>query len=93
MEQLKRFIKIGTHIEEVGTYDSKGIQRSNAGGDYREKYALENGTAQLVTVNGDKCYRFTYAKENEYQDANGAIYNTNGKRGLIKAERKKVSIW
>ena len=47
--------------------------------DYREKYALENGTAQLVTVNGEKCYRFTYAKENEYQDANGAIYNTKRK--------------
>lgn len=46
---------------------------------YREKFALENGTAQLVTVNGEKCYRFTYSKENEYQDANGAIYNTKRK--------------
>ena len=46
---------------------------------YREKFALENGVAQLVTVNGDMCYRFTYSKEHEYQDANGAIYNTKRK--------------
>lgn len=46
---------------------------------YREKYALENGTVQLVTVNDEKCYRFTYPTENEYQDANGAIYNTKRK--------------
>lgn len=46
---------------------------------YREKYALENGVSHPVTVNGDRCYRFTYPTTNEYQDANGAIYNTKQK--------------
>lgn len=58
---------------------AKEYKEAMQAADYREKYALENGTAQPVTVNGEKCYRFTYAKENEYQDANGAIYNTKRK--------------
>ena len=46
---------------------------------WREKYALQNGTSQPVMVNGERCYRFAYSKENEYQGANGAIYNPRRK--------------
>lgn len=49
---------------------------------WREKYALYHGTAQPVTVDGDKCYKFTYPEENEYQDANGAVYNTKRKKWI-----------
>lgn len=47
----------------------------NAGG-FRERYAMENGNATTVYINGDKCIKYTYSSHAEYQDANGAIYNT-----------------
>ena len=47
---------------------------------YRERYALENGHRAVVYINGEKCYKFTYSKYIEYQDANGATYNTVQKR-------------
>lgn len=43
---------------------------------YRERYAMDNGNKSIIYVNGNKCYKFTYSKYNEYQDANGAIYDT-----------------
>jgi hypothetical protein len=47
----------------------------SAGG-LRERYAMEYGNRATVYINGEKCYKFTYSKYKEYQDANGAIYNT-----------------
>lgn len=46
----------------------------NAG--YRERFAMEHGNASVVYINGHKCKKYTYSKYNEYQDANGAIYDT-----------------
>ena len=43
---------------------------------WRERYAMEYGNRAIVYINGEKCYKFTYSKYKEYQDANGAIYNT-----------------
>lgn len=43
---------------------------------FRERYAMDNGNRSTVYINGHKCYKFTYSKYNEYQDANGAIYDT-----------------
>lgn len=48
--------------------------RKTAG--YRELYALTYGHGQIIFVNSEKCIRFTYSKDDPYQDANGAIYNT-----------------
>lgn len=45
-------------------------------GGYRERYAMEHGNKSTVYVNGNKCYKFTYSTHTEYQDANGAIYDT-----------------
>lgn len=42
--------------------------------------ALENGHRTVVYINGEKCYKFTYSKYIEYQDANGATYNIAQKR-------------
>lgn len=45
-------------------------------GGYRERYAMENGNKTITYRNGQKCFKFTYSPNEEYQDANGAIYNT-----------------
>lgn len=55
------------------------VEAYNAAG-YREKYAMENGNKGTVYVNGHKCYKFTYSKSVDYQDANGALYDTVEKR-------------
>lgn len=43
---------------------------------YRERYAMEHGNKRIIYINGNKCYKYTYSKHKEYQDANGAIYDT-----------------
>ena len=43
---------------------------------YRERFAMDNGNKTTIYINGHKCYKFTYSKYKEYQDANGAIYDT-----------------
>lgn len=51
------------------------ITAYNAGG-YRERYAMEHGNKSILYVHGNKCYKFTYSPHHNYQDANGAIYDT-----------------
>jgi hypothetical protein len=48
--------------------------RTRAG--YRENYAMDNGKVSVVYHGNHKCYEFTYSSDNEYQDANGALYDT-----------------
>lgn len=43
---------------------------------YREKYAMKHGTVKTVYHGSHKCYEFTYSEQDEYQDANGALYDT-----------------
>lgn len=43
---------------------------------YREKYAMSNGQSEVVVINKHRCYKFTYSEDDEYQDANGATYDT-----------------
>ena len=43
---------------------------------YRELYAIKNGNKTPTYINGNLCYKFTYDTKKEYQDANGAIYDT-----------------
>ena len=61
MKKLK--IHGGTHEQFI-----------NAG--YRERFAMEHGNASVICIDGHKCKKYTYSKYNEYQDANGAIYDT-----------------
>jgi hypothetical protein len=51
-------------------------------GGFRERYAMEHGNATTLYINGDKCIKYSYSKFNEYQDANGAIYNTTTKQWI-----------
>ena len=47
---------------------------------YRERYAMEHGTKETRTENGHKLWVFNYSPADQYQDANGAIYDvTEGK--------------
>lgn len=60
-------------------YTSTEMQTAYDVGGYRERYAMENGNKAVVYVNGHKCFKFTYSSRNEYQDANGATYDTVAK--------------
>lgn len=53
----------------------------NAGG-WRERYAMEHGNATTVYINGNKCIKYTYSTAAEYQDANGATYDTIKKQWI-----------
>lgn len=57
-------------------YKSLEMQKAYSAGGFRERYAMENGNKTVVYVHGQKCYKFTYSTKKEYQDANGATYNT-----------------
>ena len=42
---------------------------------FREKYAIEHGTAKRKTENGHILYIFSYSKADQFQDGNGATYD------------------
>ena len=50
------------------------IARREAG--YRELYAIKHGNKQVIFINGHKCYKWTYSTAIQYQDANGATFDT-----------------
>lgn len=52
------------------------MKEAKATAGWRESYAMDNGRRYTVYHNGEKCYTWKYSKSNEYQDANGATYNT-----------------
>ena len=55
-------------------------QYLNAG--WRERYAMDNGNRNVIYISGHKCYKYTYDKYREYQDANGATYDTVTERWI-----------
>lgn len=57
-------------------YKSPEMKEAYKNGGYREHYAMENGNKTIVYVAGRKCFKFTYSNKKEYQDANGATYDT-----------------
>lgn len=42
---------------------------------YRERYAMDHGTASRKVLNGHTVLVFRYSKYDPYQDANGATYD------------------
>lgn len=54
----------------------KTMQNAYLSAGYREKHAMDNGNREIKTIRGHKCYVFTYPLGDEYQDANGATYDT-----------------
>lgn len=49
---------------------------------WRERYAMETGNTTTIYIGGHKCLKFTYSSKKEYQDANGATYNTITKKWI-----------
>lgn len=60
-------------------FRSLEMKKAYEKGGFRERFAMENGNRSTVFINGHKCYKFTYSKNKEYQDANGALYDTETK--------------
>lgn len=57
-------------------YKSKEMIAAYENGGYRERYTMENGRKSIIYVNGHKCFKFTYSKWKDFQDGNGAIFDT-----------------
>lgn len=57
-------------------FNSIELQKAYNAGGFRERYAMEHGNKSVIYVHGEKCYKYTYSTKLEYQDANGATYNT-----------------
>ena len=53
-------------------------QRSKAyeAGGFRERYAMDNGTENVIRFNDHVCLRYDYDHNDPYQDANGAMWDT-----------------
>ena len=58
------------------TFESTELKEAYKAAGFRERYAMENGKKTITTIRGHKCYKFTYPETHEYQDANGAAYDT-----------------
>ena len=57
-------------------FKSDEMQKAWTAAGFRERYAMEHGNRTTIYINGEKCYKFTYSSYTDYQDANGATYNT-----------------
>lgn len=60
-------------------YKSVEMREAYAAGGFRERYAMEHGHKTIIYLNGCKLLKFTYSSRAEYQDANGATYDTTRK--------------
>ena len=57
-------------------FKSETMKKAYNTAGFRERYAMENGNRTTVYINGHKCIKFTYSTSKEYQDANGATFDT-----------------
>lgn len=57
-------------------FNSEELKKAYTVGGWRERYAMENGNETVIYINGHKCYKYTYSTHREYQDANGATFDT-----------------
>lgn len=57
-------------------YKSEEMRKAYTAGGWRERYAMEHGNKTIIYINGHKCFKFTYSAKSEYQDANGATFDT-----------------
>lgn len=51
-------------------------------GGFRERYAMEHGKETVKFICGHKCLQYAYSPMEEYQDANGATYDTVERRWI-----------
>ena len=57
-------------------FKSETMRKAYNAAGFRERYAMENGNRATIYINGHKCIKFTYSANKEYQDANGATFDT-----------------
>lgn len=57
-------------------FNSQELKKAYTVGGWRERYAMENGNKTVIYISGHKCYKYTYSTHREYQDANGATFDT-----------------
>ena len=57
-------------------YKSAELREAYRLAGFRERFAMDNGNRATLYINGAKCYKWTYSNGIEYQDANGATYDT-----------------
>ena len=57
-------------------FNSEELKKAYTVGGWRERYAMENGNKTVIYIGGHKCYKYTYSARREYQDANGATFDT-----------------
>ena len=57
-------------------FNSQELKTAYTVGGWRERYAMENGNKTVIYIGGHKCYKYTYSDNKEYQDANGATFDT-----------------
>lgn len=49
---------------------------------WRERFAILYGEKEVKNIRDHKCYVFSYSSDVEYQDANGATYDTVTKKWI-----------
>lgn len=64
------------------TQRSEVLKEAYRNGGFRERYAIDFGKKETVTIRGHRCYRFTYSEKDTYQDANGAVYDAVTKQWI-----------
>ena len=57
-------------------FNSEELKKAYTVGGWRERYAMENGNKTVIYIKDHKCYKYTYSARREYQDANGATFDT-----------------
>ena len=56
-------------------YKSETMKKAYNAGGFRERYAMDHGNKSEKIINGHICYKFTFSKYDDFQDANGATYD------------------
>ena len=57
-------------------------EKAYQAGGYRERYAMDHGREKEIEYSGDRCLRYTYDKNDPYQDANGAIWSVTRQKWI-----------
>ena len=72
---LKNMIALEKQIETSHKESIEMLEAAKYAG-YREQFAIIHGKHRTKWINGHKCFVFEYSNNLEYQDANGATYDT-----------------
>lgn len=60
-------------MNELGAIKKIAAKRAGV----RELYAMQHGTASVIAIGGKRYLKYTYSKDDIFQDANGAMFDMN----------------